>query len=133
VALLLTGDAVKAEEVVQRAIDFLDAEEIYTDALLILVSTLALQADDIGDFIPAGMPEELRSLLGLTRMKRQCFVLRVLLGFSEERCARLLHVGAERIADEVGGAVCELARVDLVPVGVPANVSSMLQMMAVQL
>ena len=105
-ALLLTGDAAKAEEAVQVAIEYLDAAELSNDALLIFVSTLALQLDGDasvlgGDepVLPA-LPEELRNVIRLPQMKRQCFVLRILLSFPEDRCARLLHVQDRAIFDD---------------------------------
>jgi DNA-directed RNA polymerase specialized sigma24 family protein len=114
-ALLLTGDAARAEEVVQAAIEFLDADDLSSDALLIFVGTLASQLD--GDESLLGgdesvlpvLPKDLQNVMRLPRMKRQCFVLRILLGFPEGRCARLLHVQDRRISDEVGVAMSELA------------------------
>jgi hypothetical protein len=107
-ALLLTGDAARAEEAVYAAIDFLDADDLSSDALLLFVSTLALRLDG-DESVLALLPKDLRNVMRLPRMKRQCFVLRILLGFSEGRCARLMHVQEWRISEEVCLAVTELA------------------------
>jgi len=108
VAVLLTGDTAKAEEVVREAIEFLDADDLSSDALLIFVSTLALQIAGDESTEPM-MPEELRSVMKLPRMMRQCFVLRILLGFPEARCARLLHVEDWQISEAVVEAVSGLS------------------------
>jgi hypothetical protein len=107
-ALLLTGDAARAEEAVQEAIDFLDADDLFSDALLLFVSTMALRLDGDESALPL-LPKDLRNVMRLPRMKRQCFVLRILLGFTEGRCARLLHVQDQRISDELCLALSELA------------------------
>ncbi len=112
VALLLTGDAGLAEEVIQEAIEFLDAEDLSGDALLIFVATLSLQLSG-EESEQAMLPEELRNVSRLPRMLRQCFVLRILLNWPEARCARLLHVEPSEISDAVGKAVCELAAMNV--------------------
>jgi len=108
VALLLTGNAAVAEEVVRDAIEFLDTDDLSTDALLIFVSTLALQLGGDESDQPM-LPEELRSVIRLPRMMRQCFVLRILLGWPEGRCARLLHAEDWQISEAVVEAVSRLA------------------------
>jgi hypothetical protein len=108
VSVLLSGDAGVAEEVIREAIEFLDMEDLSTDALLIFVATLSLQL--CGDeSAPPILPEELRSVVRLPRMRRQCFVLRILLKWPEARCARLLHVEPVQISDSLVDAVSELA------------------------
>lgn len=108
VAVLLTGDKARAEEVVQEAIEFLDADDLSTDALLIFVSTLALHSGGDKSELPE-MPEELQNVMRLPRMMRQCFVLRILLGFPEGRCARLLHAEDWQISEAVVEAVSWLS------------------------
>jgi hypothetical protein len=108
VAVLLTGDKARAEEVVQEAIEFLDADDLSTDALLIFVSTLALHSGGDESELPE-MPEELQNVMRLPRMMRQCFVLRILLGFPEGRCARLLHAEDWQISEAVVEAVSWLS------------------------
>jgi DNA-directed RNA polymerase specialized sigma24 family protein len=110
VALLLTGDTARAEEVVRDAIEFLDPDDLATEALLIFVSTLALQI--AGDELAQPMlPEELRNVMRLPLMLRRCFVLRILLGFPKDRCARLLHVDEQQISNAVVEAVSRLSLV----------------------
>jgi DNA-directed RNA polymerase specialized sigma24 family protein len=114
VAMLLTGDAARAEEVVRDAIEFLDSDDLSTDALLIFVGTLALQlGGEESDQLE--LPEELRNLIRLPRMLRQCFVLRILLGWPEGRCARLMHAEDWQIFEAVVEAVSRLALVAVHP------------------
>jgi DNA-directed RNA polymerase specialized sigma24 family protein len=108
VAVLLTGDAARAEEVVRDAIEFLDADDLSTDALLIFVSTLALQLGG-GESAGPVLPEEMANVMRLPRMMRQCFVLRILLGFPEGRCARMMHAEEWQISEAVVEAVSRLS------------------------
>jgi hypothetical protein len=112
VSLLLCGDAGVAEEVIQDAIDFLDPEDLASDALLIFVATLSLQLSGKEAVQPI-LPEELCNVSRLPRLQRQCFVLRILLDWPEARCARLMHVEPRQISDAVGDAVCELAAMNV--------------------
>jgi len=114
VAMLLTGDAARAEEVVRDAIEFLDSDDLSTDALLIFVGTLALQLGGEESDQPE-LPEELRNVIRLPRMLRQCFVLRILLGWPEGRCARLMHAEDWQISEAVVEAVSRLALVAVHP------------------
>jgi hypothetical protein len=108
VSLLLSGDAGVAEEVIQEAIEFLDAEDLYSDALLIFVTTFSLQLHGDEPVQPT-LPEELRNVMRLPRMQRQCFVLRILLHWPEARCARLLHAEEHQISNAVLEAVSRLS------------------------
>jgi hypothetical protein len=108
VALLLSADARIAEQVIQEAIEFLDMEDLSSDALLIFVATLSLQLSG-EQSVQTMLPEELANVTRLPQMARQCFVLRILLDWPEARCARLLHAEPQQISEAVGDAVCELA------------------------
>ena len=112
-AVLLTADTAFAEEAVQEAILSLDMEDLSTDALLICVATLSIQRsycpEATGNQISLKLPEELRNVLKLPRMLRQCFVLRFLLGLPESICASLLHRDRQEICDATCAAASELS------------------------
>jgi hypothetical protein len=106
-ALLLTGNAASAESAVLQAISSLDPQKLTAESLLHSTIELATRGDancdrsDLGVGWP-GLPVELRNVLAMKTTLRQCFVLRVLLGLPEERCAWLLQLSR----DEVGAKAC---------------------------
>jgi hypothetical protein len=104
-----------AEEAVHEAILSLDLEDLSTDALFICVATLSIQRSyglqAAGTKVSMNLPEELRAVLNLPRIRRQCFVLRFLLGLPETICSSLLHTDRDEICVATGLAVSELAAV----------------------
>jgi hypothetical protein len=113
VAVLLSGDMAIAEEAVHEAILSLDMEDLPTEALYICVATLSIQRSyglaTAG--IPAlmKMPKELLDVLNLPRLRRQCFVLRFLVGLPESICASLLQMDRNEVCDATCAALSDLA------------------------
>jgi hypothetical protein len=106
-ALLLTGNAVSAENVILEAISSLD-HDLTAEGLLsraIEISIPAVSNCDRADLeaVWPDLPLELLSVLQLHVSLRICFVLRVLLGLPEEICARLLQLSTT----EVGAKTCK--------------------------
>jgi len=112
-AFLLSGDTAIAEEAVHEAILSLDMEDLSTDALSICAATLSIQRSSglvaAGNPAPMKLPDELLHVLKLPRLRRQCFVLRFLLGLPESICASLLRTDQDEICDATCAALSELA------------------------
>jgi hypothetical protein len=111
-AVLLSGDVAIAEEAVHEAILSLDIDDLSTEALSICVATLSIRRSyglataRIPDSIK--LPKELLDVLKLPRLRRQCFVLRSLLGLPESICASLLHLDRDEICDATAAAFLDL-------------------------
>ena len=114
--LLLTGNVLLAEAALLHAISATQPEDILGESLLdqIVISVIALgarsmpaanEADDSSLFLP----HELQQVLRLPADLRNCFVLRILAGFSRERCARLLNVTIQEIDERATAAAIKLA------------------------
>lgn len=120
-SILITGDQVLAEGAVMDAIDVLSADE--TDACsgaLLMDNSIeaALRAEsergiptscEEKEVISLLLPGILRNVLRLDRNPRLCFVLRVLLGVTRERCANQLQLEAFQVDTFTVAAMCDLA------------------------
>jgi hypothetical protein len=114
--LLLTGNVLLAEAALLHAISATQPEDILGESLLdqIVISVIALSArsmpaeneDDDSSLL---LPHELQQVLRLPADLRHCFVLRILVGFSRERCARLLNVTIQEIDERATAAAIQLA------------------------
>ena len=108
-ALLLAGATRVAELAVLDGIDA--RENISLRSLLIetVQSTIRRRAES-----PAGLdginllPPELRRVLGLQPIFRDCFVLRILVQLPPEKCAELLNISITEYEDALCGALNQL-------------------------
>jgi len=89
VALLLTGGTRGAERAVEEAINDL-GPDLSADELLVKTALAAVNAHYAEDDFPATLPRELQSLSLLPPAHRNCFVLRMLMGFDRETCSEIL-------------------------------------------
>ena len=110
-ALLLAGATKTAELAVLDGID--TCENISDRSLLIetVRSTIRRRAEspDVPDGIHL-LPPELRRLLGLQPMSRDCFVLRILVQLPPEVCAEFLDISIADYEDALYGALNQLPR-----------------------
>jgi len=114
-AVLLTGDMAIAEEAVHEAILSLEVEDLSTEALCICVATLSIQRSyGLATAKNTGLmklPKELVDVLDLPRIRRQCFVLRFLVGLPESTCASILHLDCDEVRDALVAALSDVAAV----------------------
>ena len=111
-ALLLTGDAEEAEGAVLQGIDLANLEDWSEDALVLETAKASIRMR--GEILKprtgeSMLPPELRRVFGLSRGRRHCFVLRVLVNLSREDCGRLLQMEENRIDEQTSAAMLELA------------------------
>src|SRR3984893_4970978 len=108
-ALLLAGNTKTAEASVMDGIGA--CEDLSDRALLIeaVRSTIRrrTKSADAPDALEL-LPPELRRLLILQPLSRDCFVLRILVGLSPEVCAELLDVSITEFEDAVCAALNQL-------------------------
>ena len=109
-AALLLGGATKTAEL--AVLDGIDAcENISLRSLLVetVRSTIRRRAEspDVLDGINL-LPPELRRLLGLRPIFRDCFVLRILVQLPPEACADLLNISITEYEDALFGALNQL-------------------------
>jgi hypothetical protein len=110
-ALLLTQSSRRAQEAVIESIHFLNPEEPFDEALL--RDTVDASIRTYNEALPVSrdeweaaftaLPLELHGVLALPADLRRCFVLRILLQFPPEPCARILNLNT----DEVDQYTCD--------------------------
>ena len=110
-ALLLAG-AIKTAEL--AVLDGIDACENISDRSLLIETVRSTirrrtKSPDVPDGINL-LPPELRRLLGLQPMSRDCFVLRILVQLPPEVCAELLEISIAEYEDALYGALNQLPR-----------------------
>jgi hypothetical protein len=108
-ALLLTGATKTAELAV---LDAIDACEVTSQRCLLVEtvrSTIRRRTETpaVADGINL-LPPELRRLLGLQPLLRDCFVLRILAQLPPEACADILKVSIAEYEDALYGALNQL-------------------------
>ena len=115
-ALLLTGSMEQAETAVLEGIRFLDPDDEPGEALLSHTVSAAFETRPERLVSPGGLerssavlPRELHSVMRLSPDIRHCFVLRVLVGWSRELCARLLRLEIRQIDERTRIAMLKLA------------------------
>ena len=99
-ALLLIGTNTGAESAVLEGIQSMSGASSPKETLLRETVRCALrynaipdrQSDDL-----AQLPAELQCVGLLPKTARQCFILRIFLGYDRESCSQLLHVSLEEI------------------------------------
>jgi DNA-directed RNA polymerase specialized sigma24 family protein len=114
-AYLLTADARRTEDAVSEAIDLFDPQADSEEGLIRIAIAAALQEVplQLGPTQPQlRLPAELRAVLRLANDVRQCFVLRVLVGLSEQSSGCLLGLDVRRVREYVCAAVRQLAGVE---------------------
>src|SRR5579862_1230444 len=108
-ALLLAGATKTAELAVLDAIDA--CENVSQRSLLVetVRSTIRRRTESptVADGINL-LPPELRRLLGLQPLFRDCFVLRILVQVPPEECADLLNISITEYEDALCGALNQL-------------------------
>jgi hypothetical protein len=118
-AFLLSGSASQAEAAVLESIHGLNADDQETEAALLLGAvSAAIRTNVEVAFQPLkelhalkALPVELRRVLQLATVPRQCYVLRALAAWSREFCAETLGLTAAAIDDEVCAAARTIARI----------------------
>ena len=108
-ALLLVGNTKTAETAVMDGIDA--CEDLSHRGLLIEAVRSTIRRRTKSADAPNALellPPELRSLLILQPLSRDCFVLRILVGLSPEVCAELLDVSITELEDAVCAALNQL-------------------------
>jgi DNA-directed RNA polymerase specialized sigma24 family protein len=108
-ALLLSGNTAGAEDAVLDGIGSSGSRENSRDELLDGAVRRALQQEESGD-VASWLPPELQRVLLLPRQLRQCFVLRVLIGLTGERCASLLGMDVKSVENATLLAIVEHAQ-----------------------
>lgn len=125
-ALLLTGSIDQAETAVLEGIEFLDSSDEDGEELLKRTVSAAIETQGAPNPTPAvappsptppsALPREMLSVLSLAPEIRHWFVLRVLVGWSREICARLLRLDIGQIDERTRLAMFRLARCPAQPV-----------------
>jgi hypothetical protein len=108
-ALLLAGATKTAEFAVLEGID--DCESVSDRTLLIETVRSALRRRTESPAVPDGsdlLPPELRRLLGLQPVFRDCFILRILVQLPPEACAEFLKMSITEYEDALYGALTQL-------------------------
>ncbi len=110
-ALLLAGATKTAELAV---LDGIDACENISDRSLLIETVRSTirrrtESPDVPDGINL-LPPELRRLLSLRPIFRDCFVLRILVQLPPEECADLLNISITEYEDPLCGALNQLPR-----------------------
>lgn len=111
---LLTASIQQAESAILRAIDSLDPdvdarESLFQNAILAALNCPSSESQSIESL----GPPELHAVLRLPENLRRCFVLRVLVGFSQSACARLLNMTVATVNEYTCAALQRLAGVNL--------------------
>jgi DNA-directed RNA polymerase specialized sigma24 family protein len=116
VALLLAANAEAAESAVLEAIQLWNSADEPAEALfrkaVRAVLNRPIQRSCQGDIFEAAaslLPASLRGILRLPPLVRQCYVLRLLVGFSQQSVARLLDLSADEVSQHMCVAVQRLA------------------------
>jgi hypothetical protein len=117
-ALLLTGNAKSAEDVVIEALAATPDPCSAPDTLTIKIVTVSLnpqvEIDPSRNHAPSTaesiLPAELRRVLVLSNEQRKCFTLRVLLGWNTEGAARFLQIGTDEVEHHVRGAILQITQ-----------------------
>jgi DNA-directed RNA polymerase specialized sigma24 family protein len=129
-ALLLTGSAELAEDAVVDALDVWDESE-EDEALLHAAARAAVaprggaktaRYEDAESAVSL-LPMELRGILRLSSERRQCLVLRVLVGLSRRACARVLEMHVRQV-DRLTTAALEEMPFLQQPIGRAARAAS---------
>ena len=115
-ALLLTGNAERAEAAILEGNRVMALDNASGEALLIGAVNAAIEAhSETSRQTPeelerasSMLPFELRRVLHLPLPLRHCFVLRFLLGLPREVCARLLHLEIRQVDERARAAMLEL-------------------------
>lgn len=115
-ALLLTGNAERAEAAILHAQGALGLDNTSGEALLRRVVNAAIappcetvvQLSEDLERASSNLPCELRRVLHLPAALRHCFVLRFLVGLPREACARLLHLEVPQVDERTRTAMLEL-------------------------
>lgn len=116
-ALMVTGNAARAEEAITESIRSSKSEDLTTDNFFLCVITSSVQTsrnladeqDREGDLTVSILPPELQCVLQLPLMLRHAFVLQILLGLPKHTCMSLLQADAYVLRDTTGRAVQALA------------------------
>jgi DNA-directed RNA polymerase specialized sigma24 family protein len=112
-AHLLTASRQQAESAVMEALDSWDPAKDNEEALLPRVLRAAVRAQfgalssSFNEPVSARvhLPAELRSVLALPPQLRRCFVLRILIGLSQQVCARLLYLRSYEVNQYTSAAL----------------------------
>jgi len=118
-AQLLTANAEQAESAVMAALESWDATGNGEEALFHGVVNAAVRLINT-DVSPRNsqpeqgesLPPELEAVLKLAPRMRQCFVLRILAGFSPQACARLLDLDSRQVDEHACSALKRLPSLD---------------------
>jgi DNA-directed RNA polymerase specialized sigma24 family protein len=119
-AHLLTAKTEQAESAVVEAMESWDPDDDSEEVLFLQVLRSALQADvecvpsssNDADSLNSMLPAELNAVLSLPPQLRHCFVVRMLVGFSREICARLLHLHSRQVDQYTRAALQRLPFLD---------------------
>ena len=113
---LLTGSSWRAAEMLLQVIPTLDSSGLDAkDFVLIAVELAMTMLEDelpvVGEHEEMSLefPPELHTVLGMPPNLRHCFVLRVLLGVSADRCAVILGRQIDEVNDSTIGGMLYLA------------------------
>ena len=112
-ALMLTGTIEGAEQAVSDAIATSGCEGGVTELLVATAKCAMTQLQDEclrQAEIPSNLPPELQRLFLLPWASRNCFVLRMLLGFTAEMSSEILGLGREEVDEELCLALSDLPR-----------------------
>jgi hypothetical protein len=115
-SLLLAADAEEAESAVLEAIQLWNSAEepceaLFRNAVRVVLRNRVQRSSQADTFEAAesGFPVQLRGILRLPLLVRQCYVLRLLVGFSQQSVARMLDLSADEVSQHTCVALQRLA------------------------
>ncbi len=114
-AHLLTAGAEQAEAAVTEALRSWSPDrdshetlfEKVLEAAIRIRTGLPMPAELTG--VRSNFPVQLRAVLELPTLLRQCFILRVLVGLRSQDCVRLLNLRSSQVAEYTSAAIESLA------------------------
>jgi len=107
VALLLTGGVAGAEKAIESAIEQA-GPDFSAESLLVETARSAVLQRNWRDELPSTVPPELRALSLLSPVVRNCFVLRILIGFDCGACSGILGVPVDDVENALRRSLLEL-------------------------
>jgi hypothetical protein len=108
-ALVLTGSIEGAERSVTNAISALGSE-LSVHALFVETARSAFQHPPVSGELSSILPVELQALSLFSPTCRDCFVLRVLMGFDLQTCSEILTLSRHEVEEALYQSLLDLPR-----------------------
>ena len=107
VALILTGGVARAERAIANAIER-SGLDLSAEALLVDTVRWAVRQREWRDELPLTIQPDLRALSLLSPDARNCFVVRILMGFDSETCSGVLDMPVDDVENALRRSLLEL-------------------------